>query len=87
MSITKWVHSVVSKIKEAYNCNHTVGIHYDYADTELVTNRLITTEKKLRYSHHYVGDVVFFDYCPDCGERLPHKETYKDAIEMVQMPS
>ena len=81
MPITKWVKSVVEKIKEAYNCEHTVGIHYDYGDTELVSASLLTPIEKDRHMLHYVGDVVFFDYCPDCGERLPYKEKYKDAVD------
>jgi hypothetical protein len=79
--------SFINKIKEAYNCDHSVGLHYDYGGTEIVSESNLTTDIDDRYKQFYVGDVAFFYYCPDCGERLPHKEKYEDAVEVVQMPS
>ena len=86
MPITRWVKSVVKKIKEDLYCDHTVGIYWDHSDTDLVAASSMTEEKKKRFSEYWTGDIDWFDYCPDCGEKLPHKEKYKDAVEMVQMP-
>jgi hypothetical protein len=83
MPITKWVKSVVEKIKENLHCDHTVGMYHDYADTDLVLESELVTDAERRWENYYVGDVSFFYYCPDCGERLPHKEMYEDAVEMV----
>ncbi len=81
-----WVKKALEKFKEAYNCDHTVGLHYNYEETDFCTVSLMTEDKKKRHVLYWVGDKSFFDYCPDCGERLPYKEKHKDAVEMVQMP-
>jgi hypothetical protein len=85
--MTKFLKSFIDKVKEAYNCNHTVGLFYDCGGTDTVLESELTTDEKDRYQSYYVGEVDFFHYCPDCGERLPYKEKYKDAVEVVQMPS
>jgi len=74
-----WVKLAIKKMKEAYNCEHTVGMYYDHLYTELVDVGSLTPNKKDRHILHYVGDVEYFNYCPDCGEKLPYKERYKDA--------
>jgi hypothetical protein len=81
-----WVKIALKRMKAAYNCNHTVGIYWDQSDTDLVTLNTVTEDKKDRFTKYYVGDVDFFFYCPDCGDRLNMKEKYKDAVEVVQMP-
>ncbi len=78
-----WVKLALTKLKEAYNCDHTVGIYYDYSGTDTVLESEMTTEKATRHLAYFVSDISFFDYCPDCGEKLPYKEKYKDAVEMV----
>ncbi len=76
-----WVKLALTKLREAYNCVHTVGIYFDYSGTDLVTMDELTENPEERHTGPgtYAGDVSFFDYCPDCGERLPYKEKYKDA--------
>lgn len=87
LKLAERVNTILRKIREAYNCNHTVGVYWDHSETDLVSVSNITEEKKKRFSLYWVGDIDWFDYCPDCGERLPYKEKYKDAFEVVQMPS
>jgi hypothetical protein len=79
----RWVKLALAKIKEAYNCDHTVGIYHQYADTDLVLVSEMTVFHEKKDLKYYVGDITFFHYCPDCGERLPYKKRYEDAIEMV----
>jgi hypothetical protein len=81
-----WVKIALKRMKAANNCNHTVGIYWDQSDTDLVTVNTVTEDKEDRFTKFYVGDVDFFFYCPDCGDRLNMKEKYKDAVEVVQMP-
>lgn len=83
-----WVKLALKKLLEGDTpyCDHTVGIFHDYSDTDLVLVSELTVDPEKRWSLYYVGDVSFFEYCPDCGDKLPYKEKYKDAIEMVQMP-
>ena len=63
-------------------CDHTVGIHYDYSDTDLVNASEIEPGPREWYQPS-VNDTTFFDYCPDCGENI--KELV-NALKMVQMP-
>jgi hypothetical protein len=82
-----WIKIALKRMKAAKNCDHIIGIHYDHSDTDLVAESDgLTTNREERWAAHWVGDIVFFDYCLDCGERLPYKERYKDAVEVVQMP-
>jgi hypothetical protein len=81
-----WIRIALKRMKAAKNCNHTVGIYHHYADTDLVLESEMTVFHKKRHLEYYVGDIAFFDYCPDCGVRLSYKERYKDAVEVVQMP-
>ncbi len=44
------------------DCDHTIGIHWDYSDTRLMA------------LSDYEGDdlsIDCFNYCPDCGQSLP----------------
>jgi hypothetical protein len=58
----------------------------DYGACEIIAQSEVTTDIEKRFNKYYVADISFFCFCPDCGLKLPHKEKYEDAVEMVQMP-
>lgn len=68
------------------DCVHTVGIYYDQSDTDLVVESDLTTDIEDRDYAMHVGDVVFFECCPNCGEKLDLKERYAHTVEIIENP-